>query len=160
MTPPSLGRGAAASEGPPTVRPAGGGGMCCARRKMPSLSFAVLRLDARLARAAATAVLGVAEAEPAARAGDVADLDPAAVRLRRACAFLPLTRRVLLYLAARVSIEIESAVRQANLGSSRSTLVLYAAKSRKNGASVIDTLVNLKIRLDSVRRMTQIQNTS
>ena len=36
----------------------------------------------------------------------------------------------------------------------------YAAKSRKNGASVIDTLVNLKIRLDSVRRMTQIQNTS
>ena len=105
-------------------------------------------------------MLGVAEAEPAARAGDVADLDPAAVRLRRACAFLPLTRRVLLYLAARVSIEIESAVRQANLGSSRSTLVLYAAKSRKNGASVIDTLVNLKIRLDSVRRMTQIQNIS
>ena len=28
------------------------------------------------------------------------------------------------------------------------------------GASVIDTLANLKIRFDSVKRMTQIQNTS
>ena len=30
----------------------------------------------------------------------------------------------------------------------------------KVGASVIDILANLKIRLDSVKRMTQIQNTS
>ena len=30
----------------------------------------------------------------------------------------------------------------------------------KNRASVIDTLANLKIRLDSVKRMAQIQNTS
>ena len=31
---------------------------------------------------------------------------------------------------------------------------------RLQGASVIDTLANLKIRLDSVKRMTQIQITS
>ena len=33
-------------------------------------------------------------------------------------------------------------------------------KLGRPGASVIDTLVNSKVRLDSVKRMTQIQNTS
>ena len=45
--------------------------------------FAVLRLDARLARPAAASLLLDAEAEPAARAGAVADIGVVAVCLRR-----------------------------------------------------------------------------
>ena len=37
---------------------------------------------------------------------------------------------------------------------------LQGCNNLQPGASVIDTLANLKIRLNSVKRMTQIQNTS
>jgi len=58
----------------------------CARQNRLPL-FAVLRLDARLARAAAASLRDVAEAEPAARrrrAGDVADLELITVFFRLA----------------------------------------------------------------------------
>ena len=46
------------------------------------------------------------------------------------------------------------------LGLAGGALPTWAGGETANGARVIETLANSKIRLDSVKRMTQIQNTS